>query len=185
MDKTFEQKVGDALEATESQDSPTSREQLVELSSGVVLKTKTIPILLLKNLTREFVEPRAPKVYIEEKERTVINYQDPDYLAAKERHEQEIADAYLNVFAAYGTTIESLPAGVPGVMDQAWVDEFGIIYGDQIPEKYNSKRYLAWLSCVAILTREDVNNVADAVKAHMGVQEVEVDRQIEKFPSNP
>lgn len=157
---------------------------LIEMDSGVILRAKVVPILLIRKLETQFTEPKVPRVYLEEKERWEYNPQDPEYLRDMEEWEAKKNNAYLGVFAAYGTEIESIPSGTPGVMDDSWAEEFSPIYGEDIPDQYNKKRYLAWLECVAIHTAKDLNRISDAVRNKMGVSQEDVDQQIQKFPND-
>lgn len=165
-------------------DVPALPSDLIYLSSGVVLRPVKIPILLIQRLQKQLVAPVPPYEWLEEKQRKEYNYQDPKYLREVAQHEAEVSDSYINIFAAYGTEIEFVPEDVYGLDDPRWVEDFQPLYDEEIPTS-GKRRYLTWLQCVALVTTDDIQNLAFAVRTLMGVTEEMVADQLDGFPSNP
>ena len=167
MAENVVKKTGEVLDSVEQALSPKKNE--FTLSTGVVLRARKVPIMLIQSIERKFPMPKAPVTYIPEKEREEINWEDPGYKAELKERETAMSNAYLNVISAYGTEVVSLPESIPAVMDDSWVEDFKDFYPDEIPETDNKRRYLAWISLVAAPTQEDLQLIAQEVSAQFSV----------------
>ena len=182
MTENIQKISGEVLDSIESSPPQDEVSDLIILSSGVVLRAKKIPIILIQRIQSRMVPPSPPVVFLKEKERNEPNPQDPDFKRRLAQWEMDRGLAILNIFAGYGTELVSTPSSFPGVMDEGWVEDFKDIYEDEIPEKFTARRYLAWLTCLAITDKDDLDKISDAVSAKIGVSASAVVEEMNSFP---
>ena len=115
------------------------------LRSGVVLSLRKVAPVMLQRALEALVAPEVPKVYIEDKETYEENPSDPDYLEAFRTYQIKRGTLMQEVSLAKGTEIKSLPEGVVGPDDDAWIADVEFL-GINITNK-DSKvaRHLQWL----------------------------------------
>ena len=174
----LKQVVNDAL-ASENE-SVTKSPDKVTLSSGVVLKVKPVPILLLNRIQMRFPKVHVPVVYNPDKERDEPNPNDPDYLEAVERNESAKTEALLDVMIGMGTEIVTIPDGLQKPTDSAWFDDLEFYLQEEQDDR-ERPRYLAWVKFVAIRNTDDMQSLAIAVQSKMGISEEAVAQSINSF----
>lgn len=123
-------------------------------SSGVVFKIKKVSPLLLKDAQERLIEPRPPKVYLEDKETHEDNPSDPDYQDKLRQFQILQAETSHAVLLTMGTAVESIPDDVDGIDATAWVETVEEIIGIEVP-KTPRRRYFCWVKYVAITDMAD------------------------------
>jgi hypothetical protein len=151
----------------------------IELSTGVVLRSKPVSRNIFADILSEHVAPRIPSVYNTDKGREEDNPQDPEYLADMQRYNTQLARAMSDALIVLGTEFESKPDELPSFDDETWLEEVDLL------RVYKTKtrigRYLAWVKTVAIATDEDFAAISNSVKRAMGVPEEDVTAQAKRF----
>lgn len=174
MSKSTEEKVVEAVERQKSD------ENLIELSTGVVLRGKAAPSLALIKVIAAFPRPKPPEYFNEALGRLLENPADPDYLKRVQSHEAESAVAVLNVLILLGTEVVSVPKGFPKADSDAWIEEYKEVGLPARPEN-KSWRYLNWVMFKAAPTAEDTQKIQEVVGALSGVSE-RAAQAAERFP---
>lgn len=151
----------------------------IELSTGVVLKSKPVSRNIFADILSEHVAPRIPSVYNSEKGREEDNPLDPDYLNDLRRYNTQLARAMSDALIVLGTEFESKPESLPSYDDETWLEEVSLLR----VYKTNSRkgRYLAWVKTVAISTDDDFAAISNSVKRAMGVPEGDVSDAAKRF----
>jgi hypothetical protein len=151
--------IDDAIDQTieESEEGKAGKET-VRLSSGVVVRTKPIPPLLISNFVAKAEPPKIPEIWDEDRERSIPNPNHPDYLEALERYRFLLGAKVLDLLIMAGTSIEEVPDEVSSIEDTEWEAIYALLNEDPIPSS-GPRRYLAWMQTVAILTTEDIELV--------------------------
>lgn len=159
-----------------------------KLTNGIVLQVKSVPPLLIQGVTKEFVTPPPPKVYIEELGKDEENPNDPAYIREVEQLIEQQNTAITDLVLAMGTSCVSVPEGYFRPEEDGWIAAVKFateITGRavNIDEGHAVKRYLYWLRFYALETQEDVivaNNLPLQVG---GIRETEIDELVEFFRS--
>lgn len=152
----------------------------VKLSSGIVLQLKPVPPNLLREVSLQYPDPEVPVVYIESKDRTEPNPNDPDYLRAKEQMLLQRMRASIETLILVGSEPISVPDGMYEVDDDGWMEDFDIL-GIKPDISTPRRRYLAWLKLYALQTELDIGIVQMGVQRLSGVTEIEVMRALRSF----
>ena len=155
-------------------------EDLIHLSSGVVLKRVPFSRMVLVSIMRNFKEPPVPKFYNEDKERWEENPNHPDYAKALDAHNLDVTFALLDVGITLGTKLHSLPKDFENPAGDGWVTTFKGL-GFTVPDEPRL-RYLMWVKNVACLTEKDTEAIADKVLSVFGTREATVEQAINTFP---
>jgi hypothetical protein len=162
---------------------PSESATLVHLSSGVILKTKPVSILLLQNVLLRFPQPEIPVIFDDIRGESIKNPNHPHYVEQVKHNELEKTNAVIDVAAAFGTDVEFAPDSMPKLEDDVWLDDlayFGIDVADS-----PRARYLAWLKFFAIVNTDDFNKIATSFSVVVEGSEEGVAKAIEEnFPSD-
>lgn len=178
MEQT-DKRVYDLLNEVEKEQK-TGSDGNIHLSSGVVLRAKKVPPLILSKIDEKYPEPTMPTVRDEDRGRNIPNPEDPSYLRAIDDNNRKKGTAIIDVLAGLGTEIVSVPEDFPKHTDTEWADNL-IVFGiSDVPEK-GVGRYLAWLRYVVIQTPEDLAQIARKSAASLGIAESEVSAAISGF----
>jgi hypothetical protein len=155
---------------------------LTTLSSGVVLRHKRVPPMVLAKIDEKYVDPPIPTFYESTSDKYFPNPDDPNYIEAKEKVVTDKGNALVDVLIALGTAIEYLPESMQSPEDQEWVDELGL-FGIEVP-KLKTGRYLSWVKYYAAQSVSDFENMAKRGAKHLGVTEEAVATAIASFQDN-
>lgn len=151
----------------------------IELSTGVVLRSKAISRNIFADILSEHVAPHIPSVYNHDKGREEDNPQDPEYLDQMRRYNTQLARAMSDALIVLGTEFESKPDSLPSYDDETWLEEVNLL---RIYKTTSRKgRYLAWVKTVAISTDDDFKAITESVKRSMGVPEGDVADAAKRF----
>lgn len=143
----------------------------LKLSTGVVLHIQDVAIAAFGAVKTQMYaqRPKVPEVWIESKDRSEPNPNDPDYIAALEDWNERTSIRMLDAAIILGTYHETLPEGFPEPQSKAWASTFATI-GIDIP-KDGPERYLAWVRYRAAPTAEDISEILLATSRQAGVTE--------------
>ncbi len=163
-------KVVDAVEAGEETEKKSANGRaVVELSTGVKLKLRVVPRHFMYEVTRRFVKPKPPIIFIEDKGREEENPGDPEYADAIERYLSDTANAATDVALLRGTEIDFIPEDIPGPDSEIFLEEMELLGMPML----DSKRvlYLYWIKYMAAPTSEDINGLLGELGRLTGVAE--------------
>jgi hypothetical protein len=171
----------EAVEKTEEEAKNANGRTTVELSTGVILNIRPVPRHFIYEVTRRFVRPKPPVVFVESKGREEENAGDPDYADALENYIGDVANAATDTALILGTAVKELPKDVP---DQDSEDFLQIMDVLGITDLENPKaRYLYWIKSIAAPTTEDVNNLLGEIGRLTGVSESDTEDAVRRFRS--
>lgn len=158
----------------------------IKLMTGVVLKKKKFPIMLLNQVLIKFKYPPVPEYYDEERKRAVKNPSHEDYVRQKEEIDAERGLASIDVLIAFGTEIVSVPEGFSRPEDDDWINEIEAIetLGISVRRESYAARYLAWVKFKAIVDESEYGLIVNAVQSVVGVPGAEVAQAIDTFPGH-
>lgn len=155
-------------------------DNLIRLSSGVVLRGKQANPMILIDVMSQFKRPTPPMFHSPTMGRQIENPDDPDYRERVKAYELEMSSAMLPVLILAGTELVSLPKGFPGPKDDAWIEEYQLLNLPTRPEN-QSWRYLKWVMFKAMQNEQDVALLQDTVGRLSGIRESAV-KSAEGFP---
>lgn len=176
--KDVETRVVEAAEKIEVEDN------LIRLSTGVVLLGKPAPALALVKVMASFPRPKVPTYFNTTLGRELENPDDPDYLERVQAQKTESASAMLNALILFGTEIETVPKKFPGPSANEWIDEYREVGLDAKPEN-KTWRYLNWVIFKAAPSAEDMQAIQKVVGRLSGVPESAVQDAEEFSGSEP
>jgi hypothetical protein len=155
----------------------------LKLSTGVVLRSKSVSRNIFADIVSEYVSPKVPSTYNTNKGREEDNPNDPEYLVELQRYNAQLARSMSDALIVLGTEFESKPDELPSFDDETWLEEVNLLRVYKTTSRKG--RYLAWVKTVAIGNDEDFQAIANLVKRAMGVPEGDVAEQAKRFRSNP
>lgn len=156
-------------------------DNILRLSSGVVLKISPVPPGVIARIGRAVKRPEVPRQWIEEKGREEENPAHPDYLAALEHWQLAQMEALEDAVIALGSEIVSVPETFAGPDDDSWTEELSILGIDDIP-KTGKARYLNWVRLWAVHSNLDLVNLTNMAVRQSRIPESEVTAAAESFP---
>jgi len=174
--KSVEDKVVEAIESVEKDDN------LIRLSTGVVLRGRPAPALALIKVMANFKMPEIPSFRDEKIGRDIPNPDDPTYRKALQSYEATSSSALLNTLIIYGTQVDSVPKKFQKHTDDAWVDKLASVDLPTRPENDNW-RYLNWVLFEAAPEARDMEVIQKVVGKLSGVPEKAV-QDAETFPGS-
>lgn len=152
------------------------------LSTGVVLRGKQVPPLLLVKVMSAYPRPKVPVFQSPTMGREMENPDDPDYQERIRAWKMDSSNILLNTLILLGTELVSLPKKMPGPESNGWLEEYRVLGLETFPEN-KSWRYLTWLTFKAAPDVNDLNVVKEVVGRLSGVPESKVEAA-EQFPGN-
>ena len=154
----------------------------VTLSSGVVLRCKQVPPLLLIKVLASFPRPKIPTWISPSMGREVENPDDPDYIARVNQWKIDSSNVTLNALLLLGTELVSVPKNLEGPDGNKWIEKLKSI-GLETETNNESWRYLNWMVLVAAPSDDDMNIIKEVVGKLSGVPESAV-AAAEQFPGS-
>lgn len=157
-------------------------EDVFTSKTGVKLKINKVNRLIVLDAVRKIRDPKIPMVYIETKNRSEENPNDPDYLQAKQEADLDRGMTTINVYLAFGTKPTFIPENKEGPEGQTWSVDYNEV-GLDIPQGGRG-RYVAWLKYYALL-EEEVNDLSLMAMRYSGATlEEDVAKSTTNFQSN-
>lgn len=184
MTEEKQKKATDAVLETMEQPeeaAPDIDPNLIELSTGVVLRAKPMPPGLFMKLSAALPRPETPKFQPEGKKFWVQDHDNEDYVAQVKLWEDEKKSLMLEGMIAYGTAYESGPPEwkkqKPPYTDDDWIDKL-VALSDKLNVKPENKhwRYLTWIMSVACETADDYEDIFRKVGRLSGVPEEDIQK---------
>lgn len=157
-------------------------ENLITLSSGVVLRGKKANPLTLIQVMASYQRPTPPLVYMKNMGREVENPDDPSYLEDVQAWKMSYSNAMVTAMIVLGTDLATKPKGMSGPDDNGWVEEYSLLVKDIHPEN-KAWRYLTWVKFKAMTDEADMAKVQEVVGRLSGVREGAV-AAAEDFPGS-
>jgi hypothetical protein len=152
----------------------------ITLSTGVVLRGKQVPPLVLVKIMAAFPRPKIPTWINPAMGREMENPDDPDYIERVKSWKVESSDVTLNALILMGTELVKVPKKMPGPESNEWVDEYKLLGIPVFPENKNW-RYLTWVIYKAAPAVEDLDLVKEVAGRLSGISEKKVEAA-EQFP---
>lgn len=119
-------------------------------SNGLVLRLKKVQKMIIADANRRMAPPKVPTVWIEDKERSEENPNDPAYIQAVRDYDFDRAMLAMRVYYVLGTEVKQRPHDVEGPEDTGWSDDIMTVDPSaNIPESGRG-RYMAWLKLYAV-----------------------------------
>jgi hypothetical protein len=153
------------------------------LSSGVEVKAKAVPPLVIMQVMSQFKAPEPPMWKDPKLGREVPNYDHPDYKKAVDEHQILTSEAQANVLLVFGVEIVSVPDGVEEVKSKDWIEKLELAGIETFPKSKNW-RNLQWLKTVAATDANDLMKITTAVGRLSGVTEADVATAEATFQGN-
>lgn len=154
----------------------------ITMSTGVVLRGKQVPPLILVRIMGRFPRPKVPTYLNKAMGREMENPDDPDYLSRVQAWQVELSDAVLNAMIMLGTEAVSWPKGMSGPWDDDWLTSYAMLGLDMFPEN-RDWRYVTWIMFRAIADENDTKKIREVVGRLSGVPEASV-QSAEDFPGS-
>lgn len=160
-----------------------NRPDYYKTRSGVVLKLRRVAPLLLRDVARNFPNPKVPLVPNLEKGDNVLeeNPNDPAYLRAVREQAEAIGDVTNGIILVRGSEVVSVPDSVSPLADTQWSEDVQEFSGLEVPDS-GRRRYLCWLKYVVLDRAEDFFGLVRKISALSGmVMEEAVAQATEEF----
>jgi len=154
----------------------------ITLSTGVVLRGKQVPPLILVKILAAFPRPKIPVWISPTMGREMENPSDPDYIERVNAWKTESSNVMLNALILLGTELVSIPKKMAGPDGKDWQEEYEILGIPMTPENKNW-RYLTWITFKAAPAIEDLNLIKEVVGRLSGIPEAKVEAA-EQFPGS-
>lgn len=175
------------MAVAKAMDETAGEDNLIRLSSGVVLRAKPAnPNLLIRAMTKH-QRPNPPTYFSKEMGREMENTDDPDYISRVQAWQMEYSAVMLNVLIGLGTEIVSIPKGMEGPTPKkkdetpGWLKDYANL-GMPIYPDSEKWVYVTWVMFLAAPTPEDTQLIQSKVGALSGVKGADV-RDAENFPA--
>jgi hypothetical protein len=152
----------------------------ITLSTGVVLRGKQVPPLVLVRIMASYPRPKVPTWDDPTMGRMMENPNDPDYIDQVKAWRTELANSTLNALIILGTELVKKPAKFPGPESNEWLDEYKLLGVPMDPTNVKW-RYLTWITMKAAPEANDLNLIKEVVGRLSGVPEAKVEAA-EDFP---
>ena len=157
-----------------------AEDNLIRLSTGVVLEARQAnPNVLIRIMTAQ-PRPTPPVVFIKAMGREMENPDDPDYISRVRAWEMSYNNGMLNALVGLGTTLHSKPKGMPGPDDDAWLKDYEAL-GLPVVRDSKAWRYITWVLFKAAVIDKDTTLIGEKVKNLSGVREADV-KSADSFP---
>jgi hypothetical protein len=159
------------------------QDNLIRLSTGVVLRGKQAPPLTLMLVMSAFPRPKPPTWSNPAfGNREMENPDDPDYQERIKEWKTEQSNVMTLALITTGTEFVSKPADLPGPQDDEWVDEYSLL-GLPMHLENKSWRYLTWVQFKAATSADDIARIMEVVGRLSGVPNSAV-KTAEDFPGS-
>ena len=169
-------------QAVQIDDSVTTEQKTVTLSTGVTVMPTTVSRLLIADAVKRVKRPKPPTIYIESKGRHEENETDPEYIEAVEQYEADMADILFNLLILRGMKVVHVPESVPSLESEEWIEDLKFL-GIEVPQSPRA-RFVAWVKYIAAPEEEDLTFLANKLRGTVGVPDAEVSSAADGFQSD-
>lgn len=150
------------------------------LSSGVLLRFKSIPPFAIRQVDLAVPMPEMPTYRNPNTDRDEPNPQHPAYLAAIAARDEQIYLAAVKVCLIMGVDIASVEGDTHTLESDGWLDELTTA-GVEVDVSSPAKRKLAYLQLYAMRTPADIARVTVMAIARAGLTEQEIATTLATF----
>lgn len=153
----------------------------ITLSTGVTLSLHAPPAWALQKVQDQMAleRPVVPQVYIEDKERSEDNPDDPRYVQALQSHQMRLTERLYDVSLMLGAAVAFVPPSIPTVGSEAWSSKLEAV---GIPIEVDAdKRWLQWIKYVAAPTNVDWTRLLAELLELVGTKEEDVAAALAMF----
>src|SRR3990167_5751119 len=169
--------VAESVASALHSDNGNSETGVVLLSTGVKLRLKRFPKMVIPDVLKAVDDdpagrPKAPAVFISDKGRTEENPDDPDYQAALQAYQMRQASVINDALIMRGTELLSCPKSIKSMDDPEWLESERALGLKGLENKF--VRYLMWVKHVAALDDSDVKKIIQEVGSLIGISESDV-----------
>ena len=131
-----------------------SEEKIITLRSGVRVRLKPVPDMVVQRAMAKINKPKVPMWFNPDKEREEPNPNDPDYLEAVRRAEEERGMVAMDVSIMFGCElIDPIPN------DRKWVQRLRKVADIEVDDSDEFELEFAYLKYVAFANSSDMNYV--------------------------
>lgn len=158
-------------------------DNILTLSTGVKLELFKPSLLAIREVERQVNanKPKPPEIYLEDKERSEENPDDPDYINELNAWQADGTERQFSIALVTGSKINYVPNDIPGLDSEEW---HGILSVVNVPlGKSTQERYIQWTKYVAAPTAMDFGSILIRLLSLVGVREEEVAEAVESFRS--
>ena len=155
--------------------------RIITLSTGVCLRVKKIPSILLADIVAKHnpSRPTPPRIFIVSKGREEENPDDPEYKERMGGWQAGLVAAVNNAFLLFGTSVESIPNTIESLESDRWAQRIRLL-GLETTDNPDA-RYLAWLKYVGGTEDSDIQLMLSEVGRLSGVAEADVQTAVDQF----
>lgn len=133
-----------------AQEGDEKDDQIIELTSGVLIRRKPIPDILMQRVMAKVEKPKVPMWFNPDKEREEPNPNDPDYLEAVRKAEEERGQKAIDAAIMFGCElVDDLPS------DRTWIKRLKR-FGIEVDETDEFELQFAYLKYVAFVNSDDL-----------------------------
>jgi hypothetical protein len=172
-----------AVEMKDDVDKGDADDLYITLSTGVKVRPKAVPPLLLVQALGKTSPPKPPLFLDPKLGREIPNENDPDYQAELTAYQMTSLDLQSNIMLVFGLEVVEVPEEIEGVDSKVWVDNLELVGLETFPKNKNWRR-LQWIKTIACGDGIDMNNIINAISRLSGVSEEDVAQVGATFPSN-
>lgn len=143
------------------------RDGIFSTESGVTLKLRKVPRMVVVEAGMKIKLPRPPQVWDPDQERNEENPLDPDFEEELNQARFHKGIASTNVYLSLGTEIVDVPAGMEYPGDPNWAEALEDLGITIPPVDKKRSRYVAWLRYYA-LNDDDFTALTKATALYSG-----------------
>ncbi len=180
--------IGDRLKSifnrrTEIERPPMPEAKMVTVSTGVVFRIRDVPTMALQRVNEEHEgqKPGVPKVYYAAKEKDIDNPDDPDYIKAVDKWNDELIEKMMDAVFVLGLEVVGVPESFPTMGEQLWAKKLKVA-GTEVATEPEA-RFVDWVKYCAAPKPEDLTALFMACSRNAGVTEDDVASAAKSFPS--
>jgi len=162
------------------------KEQVTEMTTttGVRIRVSSLPSQIIASFLSKLTPPEPPTFEVKDgtKTRTEKNYDDPNYLRQLTERAAKATVGMQNLMLLKCPTFLSFPDGfVPYEQDEAWIEEYTSVMGDNPDEFPPTIRYLEWLKWRVFISEADEDTLREIARTKHDVDVEEVEKLASSF----
>lgn len=182
MNKNFDPNKTDVAFAKAIDQSKEADDNLIRLSTGVILEAHQVNPNILIRVMAASPRPEPPVIFMKDMGREMENPDDPDYISRVQAWQLNYANGMLNVLVGLGTTLVELPKGMSGPYEEDWLKDYKLL-GLPIHPESPAWLYTTWVLFKAAVNEKDNDSIQKKVNRLSGVKEEAV-QAAESFPGS-
>jgi len=183
--------VAESAQKTKSRDEEIPKDNIVEMSNGIVFRVKEVPQAAFVDLRGSFPEPTPPVHYNKDIGREETNVNDPRYKAQLADWEISISAGMIDIQIIFGVEVVSVPDNMINYDDPDFHDLLKVILGrmgwkrEDINDLGKTEKMLLWVKYYAakgsVGGESDFSKLLLAIGRRSGVPEEDVKTAVDNF----